>query len=73
MIKSTQYLFGIDAIDLEDKLYFTALNYKLIAGRRLYRELYMIKNPTKEEEDRMFHVAKALKHTESLLEDRENG
>ncbi len=72
-MKSTKYLFDIDASDLEFKFYFEALNYKQIAGRRLYRELYMIENPTKEEEDRMFYVAKALKHTEDLLEDRENG
>ncbi len=68
---STQYLFGIDAEDLENKFYFDALDYKLIAGRRLFRELYMIKKPTKEEEDRMFYVDKAMKHTERLLWDRE--
>ena len=70
-MKSTKYLFDIDAEDLEDKLYFDALNYKLIAGRRLYRELYLIKNPTKEEEDRMFYVSKALRHIEGLLEESE--
>jgi len=70
-IKSTKYLYDIDSSDLEDKLYFDALEYKLEAGRRLYRELFLKHDKTKEEEDRMFYVAKAQRHTEKLLEERE--
>jgi len=70
-MKTTNYLYNIDACDLEDKLYYDALKYKLEAGRKLYRELFLKHDRIKEEDDRMFYVAKAQRHTERLLEERE--
>ena len=69
-MKTTKYLYSIDASDLEGMEYYTALQHKLAAGTRLYRKLYLKADKTKEEDDRMFYVAKAQRHTEKLLEER---
>jgi len=70
-MKSTQYLYGIDAVELENKFYKEALQYKLDAGRRLFRELYHKQDKTKDEQDREFYVCKALEHTEKLIAEME--
>lgn len=65
---NTQYIYGIDAAELENKFYFDALRHKLDAGRKLYRELYDKKaDITEDDQKRMFYVAKALEHTENLI------
>jgi len=67
----TKYLYNICPIELENKLYFDALAYKLEAGRKLYKELYYIKSRTEEECIRLFYIRKAILHTEKLLSERE--
>tara|TARA_R110000772_G_scaffold29667_1_gene73976 strand:- start:34 stop:243 length:210 start_codon:yes stop_codon:yes gene_type:complete len=69
-MKTTKYLYGIEPWDLEDKLYFAALKYKKEKGTRLYRSLFLNHERTEEEEKQMFYVAKALRHTQKLLDER---
>lgn len=69
---STQYLYGIDPEELTGMLYFDALQYKYDAGTRLYRKLWLIPKKTEEEQDRMFYVEKAQRHTKALLDERTN-
>ena len=70
MRHNTQYLFGINPSELENKFYFEALQYKIDAAKKLHRCLYELRNPTPCELDRKFYVIKALRHTERLMEDR---
>jgi len=69
-LHSTNYLYGIEPKELDNKMYWEALQYKLEAGTRLYRKLFLIPKRNKEEEDRMFYVDKAYNHTKKLLEER---
>lgn len=67
---STQYLYGIDPAELENKFYFEALEYKRQSGIKLYRLLFLNHDRTDEEDKRMFYVEKALRHTEKLIGER---
>jgi len=68
MTKSTQYLYGIDPLELENKFYKEALQYKLDSAKKLHVELYG-KDRTygSDIHKRLFYVQKAIKHTEMLL------
>ena len=68
-MKNTQYLYGIEPKELENKLYFEALRHKRDSGVRLYRKLFLDHDKTEEAHIQMFYVAKALKHTEKLIEE----
>lgn len=67
---NTSYLYGLQPNELEDMFYFDALKHKKHMGTRLYRKLFLKHDKTTEDETQMFWVAKALKHTEKLLEER---
>jgi len=73
MTKTTQYLYGINPSELENKFYKEALQYKLESGRHLHMKLY---NETKaygdETHRRLFYVQKAIQHTSMLLEEITN-
>jgi len=69
-MKTTQYLYGIEASELDNKFYFEALSYKVDKGGALYKKLYMTENRNKEEDDRMFYVLRALDKTRELIEER---
>jgi len=69
-MKKTIYLYGIFPSELEDKEYFEALKFKEISGIKLYRTLFLKHDKTKEENDRMFYVNKAVQHTQKLLDER---
>ena len=69
-MKSTQYLYGIRPVELENKMYFEALQYKYDACTALYRTLYLKHNKTEEEDVQMFHVERAQKFTKRLLDER---
>ena len=68
-MKTTEYLYGIQPTELDNKFYYEALEYKLDKGSQLYRELYP-NSKDKETNDRIFFVLKALDHTRELLEER---
>ena len=70
-MKTTQYLYGIEPEELDNKYYFEALKYKLEVGSKLYKSLYKIKKQTKEESDRTFWVLDAIDHTRKLIKERE--
>ncbi|NOR57204.1 MAG: hypothetical protein GQ474_01625 [Sulfurimonas sp.] len=72
MTHTTQYLYGIAPIELENKFYFEALAYKKEAGQRLHKALNEDEYTDKEIAVRLFWVRKALKHTQDLLEERDN-
>ncbi len=69
-MKTTDYLYGINPNELEDKLYFDALRYKYHACTRLYRQLYLTPNKTEEQLVQLFHVGKAQAYTKKLLDER---
>ena len=68
-MKSTQYLFGIDASELSNKFYEEAIRYKIDAGAKLYRELESKQGLDFKERERLFYVTKALDFTRDLLEE----
>jgi len=70
-MKETEYLYGIQPKELDNKGYFKALEYKKIAGMKLYRSLFLKHDKTKEDSDRMFYVERAIKHTGKLLKERD--
>ena len=70
MNHSTEYLYGITPQDLEDMKYFEALEYKKQQGQKLYKSLYDMRR-NEREDVRMHYVAKALKHTQKLLDERD--
>ena len=70
-MKTTQYLYGIEPEELDNKYYFEALKYKLESGSKLYKSLYEIKEQTKKESDRTFWVLDAIDHTRKLIQERE--
>jgi hypothetical protein len=67
---STEYLYGIKPAELENKLYFEALQYKKEEGRKLYLKLYDNKDRVWEEDVQFHYVNKAQVHTQSLLDER---
>jgi len=67
----TEYLYGIQPSELENKFYYEALAYKKEAGQRLLKALYLKDDRTEEEGVRLFFVQKAINHTQSLLDERE--
>jgi len=69
-MKKTEYLYGIQPKELDNKGYFKALEYKKIAGINLYRSLFLKHDKTKEDNDRMIYVNKAIEHTRKLLDER---
>ena len=69
MNHSTEYLYGIKPQDFEDMKYFDALEFKKQQGQKLYKSLYITIRTTREDV-RMHYVAKALKHTQKLLDER---
>jgi len=71
-MKTTGYLYGFSAKELKNKFYEEALRYKLEKGLIHYRKLYDKTEKTKEEQDQMFWIEKALDHTRKLLEELEN-
>ena len=66
----TEYLYGIAPETLDDILYFDALKFKLEFGKILYGKLLKLSEQTEYEHIREFHVGKALKHTQKLLDER---
>ncbi len=69
MNHSTEYLYGIPPLHLEDKLYYEALEFKKQQGQKLYKSLYNMRRNDREDV-RMHYVSKALKHTQLLLDER---
>ncbi len=69
-MKTTQFLYGINPSELENKMYFEALIYKLEAGKKLFRKLYYTKNRSDKQNIRYHYVTKAINHTRELLEER---
>ena len=69
-MRTTQYLYGINPSELENKMYFEALQYKHEAGKKLFKDLYYTKNRSDKQEIRYHHVTKAINHTKDLLEER---
>jgi len=66
----TEFLYGLIPSDLDNKEYFTALHFKKEAGVKLYRQLFLKPDKTKEDSDRMFYVERAVRHTERLILER---
>ena len=71
LMKTTQYLYGIEPEELDNKYYFPALKHKVETGKKLYKYIHNIENKTKEESDREFWVLDALNHTRKLIKERE--
>ena len=68
---NTQYLFGIEPEELEDKLYYDALRFKLAKVESLHSELYNKPNQSYEDRVRLHNVQKALRHTVDLIAEKE--
>ena len=66
-MKTTKYLYGVDLQFLSDMRYFDALKYKLDSAKKLYWKLY------EEAGDpiRMFHIEKAMNHTQQLIDEKD--
>ena len=73
-MKTTEYLYELDKASLEKMLYFDALQYKINCARRLWNKLNIESrvDHSFELNERMFYVWKAWKHTERLLEEKNN-
>ena len=69
-MKQTNYLYGIEPSELDNKMYFEALSYKYDEGTKLFRKLYLNSERTEEEDVQMFYVAEAQKFTKKLLDER---
>jgi len=65
-------LYGITPEELENKMYYEALAYKVDAGTELQKELIK-KNPPYESDDsrRLFYVEKAIQYTKALINEKE--
>lgn len=70
-MKKTSYLYGIEPNDLIGMNYINAIQYKRDKGTQLFKKLYFMHNRTEEEEERLFHVRKAVEHTRKLIEEIE--
>ncbi len=68
MNHSTHFLYGITPQAIEDMKYYEALEYKKQQGQKLYKTLYEMRRNDREDV-RMHYVAKALKHTQRLLDE----
>jgi len=69
-MKKTLHIYGIEPKELEGMEYFAALLFKKEAGVKLYRQLFLKPDKTKEDSDRMFYVERAVRHTERLILER---
>lgn len=69
-MKKTEYLYSIKPSQLDDLMYFKALEFKKASGERLFRELFFKHNPTEGDKERLFWVRKAQDHTQKLLDER---
>jgi len=68
---TTQYLYGIQPNELENKFYYEALQYKLDAAKKLHVELYNLPHSYGDEVHiRLFYVQKAINHTQNLLNEK---
>jgi len=71
-MQKTEYLYGITPEELEERMYFDALRFKVDAGMKLYKKLLAQKaDYGSEEAIRIFYVEKALSHTKKLLEEKD--
>lgn len=68
---STQYLYSIKKQELENKFYFEALRYKLEAGKRLQKQLYLAEEDSEYNRVRLFFVEKAIRHTNKLINEED--
>lgn len=66
-MKTTRYLYDVDLDFLSEMRYFDALRYKRDSAKKLYWKLY------EEAGDpvRMFHIEKAIKFTEDLINEKD--
>ena len=72
-MKTTQYLYGIEPVELENKFYLEALKYKLESGMKLHKEIYLSNSSYgSEEHNRLFYVQKAIAHTRKLINELED-
>jgi len=69
-MKTSIYLYNIEAEELDGMEYFTALQYKYDAATKLYKKLFLMHNRTEDQDVQMFHVAAAQKFTKKLLAER---
>ena len=69
MNHNTHYLYGITPQDIEDMKYYDALEYKKQQGNKLYKALYYSRR-NEREDVQMHYVAKALNHTQKLIDER---
>ena len=69
-MKKTNYLYGIEPIELDGKDYWKALQFKYDESTKLYRRLFLKHDRTDEESHRLFYVGKAQGFTKRLLDER---
>ena len=72
-MKKTEYLYELDIQSLENMLYFDGCQYKANCAKRLWNKLDKESNTNHSFElrERMFYVWKAWKHSEGLVNERE--
>jgi hypothetical protein len=72
-MRSTEYLYELDLESLEKMKYFEALRYKANCAKRLYTKLEKEKvfNNSFELQERIFYVYRAWKHTEKLINEKD--
>jgi len=71
-MRTTMYLFGCTPAVFQHKLYEEALKAKLEYGTKHYRRLFLKHDKTEDEQIQLHWVAKAVRHTEKLLEELRN-
>ncbi len=67
-MRTTEYLYGIKPSELDSHTYWSGLNFKIKEGTNLFRELYK----SKEDNERLFWVNKAIEHTRKLINERDD-
>ena len=72
-MKKTEYLYELDGLMLSKMYYFDGLQYKANCAKRLWNKLNAEQSTNKSFElhERMFYVWKAWKHTEGLIDERD--
>ena len=72
-MKKTEYLYELNSNNLSKMLYFNGLQYKANCAKRLWNKLNEEQktNSSFELHERMFYVWKAWKHTEGLINERD--
>lgn len=70
---SSEYLYGIKPIEFVHLPYMMALKKKLDSGKKLHDALYFVKKRSYEQEVRLFYVRKAIKHTQKLIDEANDG